>query len=132
MLPILKIVTIDDSPLVSKRIKALLDEIQVIEFSGNAGNIPAALHLVEEQRPHVVILDIQIEEDITEGTGIDLLSVLRKLYPDMKLIVLTNNVELHYRINCIAKGANYFFDKTNDFSKLANVLKVIHSKLNEN
>lgn len=130
--PTLKIVTIDESPMISKRIQSLLGEVQEIEFSGNAQNIPSALRLIKQQKPNVVILDIQLNAHSKKGNGIDLLSKLRKDFPEIRLIVLTNCAELHYRITCLAEGANYFFDKTNDFSKIAEALKAIHSKINEN
>jgi two-component system response regulator DevR len=126
--PILKIVTVDDSLVVSERLQCILSDIDNVRFLGNARSISIALSLINQQKPNVVILDIHLEEDGSEGNGMSLIITLREKYPEMKIIVFTNLSELHYRITCLANGANYFFDKSNDFTKISATLKKIHSQ----
>ena len=78
--------------------------------------------------PVFAILDINIENGEYGQTGIDLLVELRQNYPQMKIIILTNHDELHYRFVCLEKGANYLFDKSNDFHKISEILKQWISK----
>ena len=115
----LKIVTVDDSCVVAERLKSILSEIESVEFLGNARSVSTALGLIHKEEPNVVIIDIHLEEDVTEGNGMNLLIRLRKQYPHLKIIVFTNLSELHYRITCLANGANYFFDKSHDFTKIS-------------
>jgi DNA-binding NarL/FixJ family response regulator len=122
---ILKIVTVDDSPIVAERLQSMLSEVENVEFLGNARNIASALALIEQARPDVVLLDIHLEEDMPEANGIDLLISLRKKYPVMKIMMLTNLTGFHYRNRCIAFGVDYFFDKSNDFDKIPGTLKEI-------
>ncbi len=124
----LKIVTVDDSRVVAERLKFILNEIDYVEILGNAHSVSTALGLIHQEEPNVVILDIHLEEDVSEGNGMNLLIRLRKQYPKLKIIVFTNLSELHYRITCLANGANYFFDKSNDFIKISDTLKKIHSQ----
>lgn len=124
-LPMLKVITVDDSRIVSERLKALLSEIENVKFSGNAGNIRDALTLIDQEKPNVVILDILLEEDLPKANGMDLLITLRAKYPDMKIIMLTNLTEPQYSNTCFALGADYFFDKSNDFDKIAEALNEI-------
>lgn len=125
---ILKIITVDDSRIISERLQCILSEIDHIKVLGNARSISTALSLIHQQEPNVVILDIHLEEDVHEGNGMNLLTILRKKYPEMKIIIFTNLSELHYRITCLANGANYFFDKSNDFTKISATLKKIQSQ----
>jgi DNA-binding NarL/FixJ family response regulator len=121
----IKVVTVDDSPIITQRIKSILAEMNNIEFLGSASNAVSALNLIHKQIPNVVILDINLDEDNSQFNGIDLLIALRKRYPQMKIIMLTNLSAPQYRTRCIAFGANYFFDKSNDFYKLPEALDEI-------
>lgn len=121
----IKVVTVDDSPIITQRIKSILSEMDKIEFLGSANNAVAAMTLIQRQTPDVVILDINLDENISQFNGIDLLIALRNRYPKMKIIMLTNLSAPQYRMRCITFGANYFFDKSNDFYKLPDVLDEI-------
>lgn len=116
--PVLKIITVDDSVIVSRRVEAMLKDIIHVHFLGNAINSKTALQLISFHLPDVVILDIYLEDNMPNVNGINLLVILRKKYPKMKIIMLTNLVEPQYRNTCIASGANYFFDKSIDFDKI--------------
>lgn len=119
---VLRIATVEDSPIVADRLQSMLNDLEYIEFAGNATNISDALRLVREERPGVVILDIHLKENAPNSSGMDLLADLRHAYPGMVLIMLTNLSSQQYRTKCLKLGANYFFDKTNDFEKVPEVL----------
>ncbi|MDP1801419.1 MAG: response regulator transcription factor [Bacteroidota bacterium] len=121
--PFLKVVTVDDSPLIAERMASVLLEIEGLAFLGNAFSISSAQNLITTVNPDVVILDIHLEQDEQAPTGIDLLTEIRQNYPEMKVIIFTNHNELHYRLACLAKGANFFFDKSNDLHKISEILK---------
>jgi PAS domain S-box-containing protein len=121
----LRVVTVDDSPVVAERLEFMLAEIERVEFLGNAVNISAALHLISQQRPNVVILDIHLKDDALTANGVHLLSQLRKEYPSLKILMLTNVSVTQYKNTCLALGADYFFDKTNDFERIPETLKEI-------
>lgn len=121
----LKIITVDDSPIVMQRLQSILSDMKNIEFLGNAGNVLSALQLINQHTPNVVILDIHLDENRSHPNGIDLLSTLRKQYPEMKIIMLTNLIEPQYRMSCLALGADYFFDKSNDFDRIPQALEEI-------
>src|SRR5690242_15447660 len=99
---LLRVVTVDDSPVVAERLGFMLAEIESVKFLGNAMNISAALHLIDLQQPDVVILDIHLREDVLVANGVHLLTQLRKDYPTLKIIMLTNLSVPQYRNTCIA------------------------------
>jgi len=120
---VLKIATVEDSPVVAERLQSILADLNYIEFAGNATNITDAMRLINEQRPGVVILDIHLKENAPHRSGIDLLADIRTTYPHMKIIMLTNLSAPQYRARCLSLGADFFFDKSNDFDKLPETLK---------
>lgn len=117
----LKVVTVEDSPIITARLQAILGEMQQVAFAGNATNIATALILIEREQPQVVILDIHLEADMPRN-GIDLLIMLRKKFIDMKIIMLTNLTDLQYRNTCLFLGADYFLDKSNEFEKISEIV----------
>lgn len=120
---VLKIVTIDDSAIVTERLKYILNEIDSVEILGTANDISSAQKLTNSVVPDVIILDINLSDYEFGQTGIDLLIEFRKKLPKAKIIVFTNHNELHYRLVCIGNGANYFFDKSKDSHKISEVIK---------
>ena len=120
---LLRIVTVDDSPIIAERVRDMLAELHNVEFLGNASTISKALNLIKQQEPNVVILDIHLEDDLLKANGINLLIILRKKYPGLKILILTNLADVQYRNRCIDFGADYFFDKSGDFDKVPEILK---------
>ncbi len=124
IIPILKVITVDDSSVIAQRTELILREIEGLAFLGNAFSISSAQNLINKLKPDVVILDINLSVGEEEQTGIDLLIELRQNFPEIKIIIFTNHNELHYRLICFEKGANYFFDKSNESHKIIEVLKL--------
>lgn len=118
----LKIVTVDDSPIIADRLQTILAQVEHVAFAGNATNMDTALSLIAQEQPHAVILDINLEADTPELNGINLLIMLRKKYTNMKIIMLTNLTHEQYRNTCLIHGADYFLDKSNEFEKIAEIV----------
>jgi DNA-binding NarL/FixJ family response regulator len=117
---VLKVVTVEDSLIVAKRLESMLFDVTNLEFLGNAPGIPEALEIIGSKRPDVTILDLHLGRD---ANGMELLPILKREYPLMKIIILTNLAYPSYQSTCLSLGADYFFDKSNDFDKLPEVLK---------
>jgi DNA-binding NarL/FixJ family response regulator len=152
--PILKIITIDNCPVIVKRIQSMLTDMDNVNLLTDSSTASTALDLISQQKPNVVILDIHLEMDEKEiekyseeinkiifdihlekdspgANGISLLNTIRKKHPHVKIVILTNLIDLQYRLNCIAYGADYFLDKSRDFEKIPETLKKILSDMNK-
>jgi DNA-binding NarL/FixJ family response regulator len=119
---ILKVVTVDDSVIITHRLQAILTDIENVGFAGNATSIASALSLIDRELPQVVILDINLEADMPSRNGIDLLVILRKKFKHMKIIMLTNLTQDQYRNTCLFLGADYYLDKSNEFERIADII----------
>ena len=78
-----KIIIVDDEPDVTQFAKRFFErrKIQVITASGGL----EALKLIEQEKPDLALLDINMEE----MTGLELLKKLRERKNDMKVIMVT-------------------------------------------
>lgn len=115
----LKMLIVDDSPLVAPRIRSLLDNLEHDITIGEAINAEEALGLMQEVVPDVVLLDLNLEGK----SGVELLREIKNGYPSVIVMVFTNHAEPYYRDICKALGADYFFDKSSEFDLLPKTLK---------
>jgi DNA-binding NarL/FixJ family response regulator len=124
----LKIVTVDDSLIIADRLQSILNQIENVDFKGNATNMNEALRLIDKIKPHIVILDIQLNKETPKENGIALLKSLRKKFSEMKIIMLTNLTDRHYRESCYLLGADYFLDKSNEFEKITEIIGILNQQ----
>lgn len=115
----MKVLIVDDSEIVSERLKAMLGEIPDVETIGQAKDPLEATRSFQGLNPDVVILDIEMRD----GSGINVLQKMKSDNRSPLVIVLTNQYYSQYRKKCKDAGADFFFDKSAEFDKVAEVLK---------
>jgi DNA-binding LytR/AlgR family response regulator len=57
---LLKILVVDDEPEARELLKFMLQESDGVSVIGTAGDVDEAIHLLKKERPHLVLLDIQM------------------------------------------------------------------------
>ena len=114
----LKVFIADDSSLIRETIILFLSVIPNVKITGQAEDVPEAIRLIQEKRPDVAILDIQMPG----GNGIDVLAKVKKLEPPPVVIMFTNHAFPPYEKTCMKEGADFFFDKSKDFLKIRKVI----------
>ena len=77
-----KTIIVDDERLARREMRSLLAGFEEIAVIGEAENLSQAVSLIEEEKPHIVFLDIQLSNE----NGFDL---LEKTRADFKLIFVT-------------------------------------------
>lgn len=119
----MRVVIADDSEDFIQRLLATLGAITGVEIVAQAHTGTETLQAVRNLRPEVVILDIQMPE----GSGLDVLASMKRECVTPITIVLTNFNYSQYRKKCLQLGARFFFDKSSEFPKVAEVVKwLIH------
>jgi DNA-binding NarL/FixJ family response regulator len=116
-----KVLIVDDSAPVRKRLAELMAEAVAIEAIAEAESAAAALEALPRIRPDVVILDLQMPE----GSGLDVLRHIRRAGPSPLVVVLTNHTEDHYRRASLDSGADFFFDKSRELHRVLEVLSAL-------
>jgi diguanylate cyclase (GGDEF)-like protein len=111
----------DDSRLVRERLATMLADVDGIRLVGEADDVRTAVDGIRTTQPHTLILDVELPS----GTGFDVLEALVGTEPMPRVIMLTNNPHPAYREKCRRAGAEFFFDKTLEFEKVAQVLRVL-------
>lgn len=114
----LKVLLVEDSPLLSDRLLELLGDIPGVRTLPSVSTELGALGAIAELSPDVVVLDLRLKE----GTGFGVLRGLKSLTQQPTVIILTNYALPQYRTQAEAYGVRYFLDKARDFDQLPAVL----------
>jgi DNA-binding NarL/FixJ family response regulator len=119
-----KVLIIDGSPRVRARLAERLMEraevalgVAVVE----AADLDAGLSAVGTSPPHVVVIDVHLDAN----TGVAALRRIRQATPTATVVVLTNEVNDVHRDECMRHGADFFFDKSRDFERLFELVRVV-------
>jgi DNA-binding NarL/FixJ family response regulator len=114
-----KIIIVDDSDLVRKCVREILNEHNDFNCAGEAGNIDEGLRLVLDVKPDVIILDIVMPG----GSGLLLLRTVKAMEPGCKVIMLSSDSDEQIRRKAAALGADSFLDKAFEFENLADTIR---------
>jgi two-component system, NarL family, response regulator DevR len=114
----MKVFLVEDSPMLRERVQAILASVPGTQAVGHAATAQAAIAGIQSARPDIVVLDIQLEE----GSGFEVMQVIRKLLPEVKFYVLTNFANEAYQRKAERLGACGFFDKSREFEQLRETL----------
>ncbi len=110
----IRVIAIEDHPLM---LKAIVDELNAqpdIQVVGTAGHGSELSHLVRETSPDVVILDLGMSTGVFEP-----ISAVRSLvqdHPNVRILVLTGYDDDIYVREIVAAGAHGYVLKSDDLS----------------
>lgn len=107
----LSVLIVDDSLIIYERLKLLLMEVEKVQNILYAGSFGDAEQILRQGGVNIVLLDIHLPDK----NGIDLLKLIKKEYPSIKVIMITNLADDHYRKLCKRLKADHFIDKSKDF-----------------
>lgn len=122
-----RILLIEDSAVLSRRLVDLLSEPGRLCVTGKAATQSEALMRLQEGTYDVLVVDIEL----AEGNGVAVIRQVRQLFPpdaQPVVVVLTNYASDFVRDHCFAAGADYFLDKMRDIARLKAVVADGHSK----
>lgn len=108
----------DNSSVSISRIINLLAFCSNVEIVGFAHDPATTLLSLRNLKPEVLIMDIEMRN----VSGLQLLRSVRKEFPALNVIVLTNASQDQYRRKCAEAGVSHFFDKSSEFWKVNDVL----------
>ncbi len=116
----IRVLIVDDHPVVRQGLRVLLEVQDGIEVTGEAGDGPAALNLAAEQHPDVILLDLKLP-------GLDGLAVLEQLKnTTAKVLVLTSVTDPVAAGRAMREGAAGVLYKDVDPDALVRAIRAVH------
>ncbi len=103
-----KVIVIDDQALEGKMISFVLArDCPCAVYAGQAFNALSGLALAEEKRPDIVFLDITMPG----MDGIEAIASLRRILPELRIVMLTAHDDFEYIQRAMRAGANDYLLK---------------------
>ncbi|MBX2931043.1 MAG: response regulator transcription factor [Chitinophagaceae bacterium] len=118
----IKVIITDDHALFRQGVKVALGHRQDIEFLGEAENGMQLLNMLKFLQPDVILLDIQMP--IMDG--IATLPEVKKMMPNVKIIMLTMHNEVTLITKLMGIGANSYLTKDSDSETIYQAIKTCY------
>ncbi|MCS7256757.1 MAG: response regulator transcription factor [Thermomicrobium sp.] len=115
----IRVLIVDDHDLFREGLRQLIETDETIEVVGEAASGQEALQLVEQLRPDVVLMDI----NMPGMDGIRATEAIAHQYRDVHVIMLTMYDDEEYVLHAIRAGARSYLVKN---SKPDELLRAIH------
>jgi DNA-binding NarL/FixJ family response regulator len=116
---VVRVLVVDDHRLIVKEVRRLLEEAGEFEVVAEATNGREALVLARRHRPDVVLLDLRMPG----MDGLTCLDELRKLSPDMRVVILSVDHDRALVDSALARGASGWVVKSVCPSDLAGTVR---------
>jgi DNA-binding NarL/FixJ family response regulator len=113
-----KVVIADDHEIIREALKRLLENF---DWVGEAGDGEAALELVRENKPDLILLDLSMPK----RTGMSIIKEIRACHEDIKILVVTIHDSRHNARDALAAGANGYFLKDENVSNLRSAISCV-------
>lgn len=120
----IKIVLAEDKALMRKSLIALLKEYSLFEVVGEASNGRELLDRLKYTYVDVVLLDLEMPV----MNGVEVLKIMKRRYPNVKVMVLSVHNQLVYVKEVMALGAKGYLAKDCFPSQLERAILQIHEK----
>ena len=116
-----KVLLVDDHTIVRQGIKALLDTQEGIEVVGEAEDGREAIEKAKQMAPNVIVIDITMPN----LNGIEATRQIKKINPEMKVLVLTVHDNEEYVHRILQAGASGYLLKESAVSDLVSAINAV-------
>lgn len=118
----MKIVLVDDHPVVRKGLKSILEEDAGFTVCGEAEDANTAIKVVSETEPDLVIVDIELKGNID---GIELVSAIKVRFPQIKMLVMSMDDGTLYAEKSIKAGAKGYIAKAEAAENIMSAIEAV-------
>lgn len=119
----MKIVLVDDHTLILDGLRKLLEEDDMLEVLDTQSNVPDAIRSIDKHKPDLVITDYSMGDD----DGLGLIQKTRRLYPNMKFIMLSMHDEAHLVKEVLKEGVNGYVLKKDTKEELLEAIYAVRA-----
>ena len=117
----IKVFLADDHKLFADGIALILNNLEEVELVGYAPNGKEVIRQLESLKVDIILLDLSMPELDGEAT----LELLRKLHPEVKILILTTHDEGAYISHFMDLNVDGYLLKNTEKEELLNAIKTI-------
>ncbi len=119
----INVMLVDDHKMLREGIKHLLEFDSEIKVISSAQTGKECLSLLEENKPDIVLLDI----NLPDTSGIKLIKDIKKRSKTIKVMMLTVHNEVEYLVDSLDGGADGYILKDSGAEELIKAIKFIYN-----
>ena len=119
----IRVLAVDDHPLVREGIAALIGCEEDMELIGEASNGREALELFRKHQPDITLMDLQMPE----MNGIDATGAIRGEFPEARIIILTTHPGDVQVSRALKAGARGYILKGMLRKELLETIRAVHA-----
>jgi DNA-binding NarL/FixJ family response regulator len=119
----IKILVVDDHPVVRQGISACLSRHPQMRVVGEAANGREAIRLARELQPDIMLMDI----DMPQMNGLAAAAVLHREMPKIKVLILSMHSNTEYVLRVIQSGARGFVLKEATTDELIRAIETVNA-----
>ena len=120
----IKVFIVDDHEIIRRSLKMVLKDAYDLLVVGEAQDGKEALEIIPDTDIDVLLLDM----NMPGKCGIELLTDLKKLKPEMHIIVLTIHPEDRFALKTLKAGASGYLCKDTALEELVSAIQKVHNK----
>lgn len=117
----LKLLVVDDHPMLRGGIVSLFNQTETIEVIGEAANGKEALECIKYEKPDVVLMDINMDGKLDVHTTEEIV----KTYPDIKVIAFSMHEEVQVIRRMLKAGASGYLLKNASHDELLKAIDTV-------
>lgn len=118
----IRILTVDDHPMLRAGIAAVIHSQADMELVGEASSGTEAIEMFSQLRPDVTLMDLQMPD----MTGIDAIKTIRVQYPDARILILTTYGGDSNAVRALKAGAYGYLLKSTLRRELLDAIRAVH------
>jgi len=119
----IKVLAVDDHPLLREGIAAVLNGERDIELVAEAVNGREAIEIFRQHRPDVTLMDLQMPD----MNGIEAIIAIRSEFPNARFVVLTTYQGDVQAVRALKAGASGYLLKSMLRKDLLDTIRVVHA-----
>src|SRR6185437_15127084 len=117
----IKILIVDDHPMVREGLAMQIALQPDLEVCGEAEDVPSALALIGSARPDLAIIDISLKK----GNGLDLIGSIKDRHPETRVLVWSMYKENLYAERALRAGASGYLNKGQATRQLLEAIRAV-------
>jgi two-component system, NarL family, nitrate/nitrite response regulator NarL len=119
----IKILLVDDHPVVRKGIGSCLNSLDHVDIVGEAVDGREAVNKVAALSPQIVLMDI----DMPNMSGLEATRIIRKDFPTVKVLILSIHTNKEFVLQIIRSGAQGYVLKDASPADLVRAIESVHN-----
>jgi len=119
--PEVRIVVVDDHPLVRESLSQLISHEPGLTVVGEADDVASATVAIERHRPDLLLLDLRLRS----GDSLDFVKAMRSRFESMRILIVSQQEESLFAERCLRAGADGYVTKQEASEEVLTAIRTV-------